>query len=70
MTSIKQCVEIQTFLYGAKSAKTKATQKTIDVLMSDPKLASKAAQQKNRERPRFNTIVKGQQNMGGFKACF
>ena len=67
---VLQCLEIQTFLYGTKSRKVKETQKTIDVLMSDPQLASKVAQQKNKERPRFNTIVKGEQNMGGFKACF
>jgi len=64
---------VQTFLYGAKSRKVKETQQTIDVLMSDPQLAAKVSQGKIKElstRPRFNTIVKGQQNLGGFKGCF
>lgn len=60
-------------MYGAKSGKVKQTQKTIDVLLSDPQLAAKVAHQqqgKSKERPRFNTIVKGEKNMGGFKNCF
>ena len=60
-------------MYGAKSRKVKDTQQTIDVLMSDPQLAAKVSRSKVKElssRPRFNTIVKGDASLGGFKACF
>ncbi|XP_013406257.1 tetratricopeptide repeat protein 23-like [Lingula anatina] len=60
LKSLSKCHTIETAAHGSNHKRPKETQKTIDVLMSNPSLASKMPKSKREElqqRPRFNSIV-------------
>ncbi|KAK2181197.1 hypothetical protein NP493_407g05026 [Ridgeia piscesae] len=57
---LKKCYNIECLVYGTNSRKTKDTQRTIDLLLANPTVASKHKKGKGddiKNRPRFNSIV-------------
>lgn len=57
---LKKCYNIECLVYGTNCRKSKDTQRTIDILLANPALASKHKKGKGddiKNRPRFNTIV-------------
>lgn len=57
---LKKCHNIECVSHGPNQKRTKETQKTIDVIMANPAIASKMPKSKTEElqsRPRFNSVV-------------
>jgi tetratricopeptide (TPR) repeat protein len=68
--ALKKCHDIECSVYGANSRKSKETQKTIDLLLLNPNLASKqkkSKQQELKQRPRFSSVARTATVLSGFK---
>lgn len=70
LNALKKCHEIELAVYGTKGRSTKDTQRTINLLLSNPNLAAKqkkTKEQELKERPRFSSVAKVPIALGGFK---
>lgn len=70
LRAYKQCLNIELLVLGKSHRKTKDTERTIDILMASPGLSNKFVLSKEDElkkRPKFNTMVKTKQSLGGCK---
>uniref|UniRef100_UPI003AAFB94B tetratricopeptide repeat protein 23 n=1 Tax=Centroberyx gerrardi TaxID=166262 RepID=UPI003AAFB94B len=56
--SMSKCLEIQSFMYGPQHKKTRATQKTVDMLARAPEVAERRSRQgSGKTRPPFSAVV-------------
>ncbi|XP_061180716.1 tetratricopeptide repeat protein 23-like [Saccostrea echinata] len=73
LKTYKKCHDIECLVLGKGHKKSKDTERTIDILMATPGISNNFVLSKGDElkkRPKFNAIVKGSKNVGGFKTSF
>lgn len=72
LRALKKCHNVECVIYGTNHKNSKATQRTLDILLASPSLKSKQKKSKEealKERPRFNAIVSRGTDVGGFKVA-
>ncbi|ROL43257.1 Tetratricopeptide repeat protein 23 [Anabarilius grahami] len=55
--TLKKCLDIQSMLYGPQHKKTKATQRTVDMLSQSPEVSERRKESRLETRPPFCAVV-------------
>ncbi|XP_048023743.1 tetratricopeptide repeat protein 23 [Megalobrama amblycephala] len=67
--TLKKCLDIQSMLYGPQHKKTKATQRTVDMLSQSPEVSERRKESRLETRPPFCAVVSSASEVASSMSC-